>query len=174
MTKDIDDEDDLLAELDEELDEIAKGDLEAPGKSSEELGLEDADALADEIDDAPEDVGLDVETLDSAAGGEDAFDDDEDGPSALDDSKLELENDFDDEEADEDGWTAESEGGAGSWDDDLLDEGEDEPADDGGLEGVEDPSLDDFVDDESENSFSIDGDDLAGDEDLERIELDLG
>jgi hypothetical protein len=174
VTKEIDEDDDLLAELDEELDEIAKGDIEAPVGASEELGLEDADPLADEIDEAPEEVGLDVETLDGAAGGEEAFDDDEDEPSALDDSKLELDNDFDDEEEDEDGWTAESEGSAGSWDEDLLDDSEDEPADDGGLEGVEDPTLDDFVDEEPDGSFPIDGDDLNADEDLERVELDLG
>jgi hypothetical protein len=173
VTKDIDDDDDLLAELDEELDEIAKGDLEAPGGSSEELGLEDADALADEIDEAPEEVGLDVETLDHAAGGEETFDDDDDD-SALDDSKLELDADDDDEEEDEDGWTAESEGSAGSWDEDLLDEGEDDPADDGGLEGVEDPTLDDFVDEEGDSSIPMEGDDLNGEEDLERVELDLG
>ena len=174
MTKDIDDDDDLLAELDEELDDIAKGDLEAPGGSSEELGLEDADALADEIDEAPEEVGLDVETLDSAAGGDETFDDEDEEGSALDDSKLDFGSELDDDDEDEEGWTAESEGSAGSWDEDLLDEGEDEPADDGGLECVEDPTLDDFVDEEAESSIPLDGDDLNADEDLERVELDLG
>jgi hypothetical protein len=56
----------------------------------------------------------------------------------------------------------------------LLDDSEDEPADDGGLEGVEDPTLDDFVDEEADGSIPIEGEDLNADEDLERVELDLG
>jgi hypothetical protein len=74
--------------------------------------------------------------------------------------------------------TQESEGSSGAWDDDLLDdddldEDSDELAEDGGLEGVEDPSLDDFVE-EGETSFSIEGDDRNAEEELDRIELDLG
>lgn len=158
-------DDDELPELSDSLD----GDEET-------LGLEDGDELGlGEIEEGPEEIGLDVETLAGDAGLEDGFDDDEDAVGALDDAPLELDDELD-EEGDEGGWTEESEGSGASWDDDALDGEEDGDADDdGGLEGVEDPLLDDFVE-EGETRISIDGDDddeLEEDHELERIELDL-
>lgn len=159
-----DDDDDTLDELQDELPPLSTQDAE------EELGLEGADEP--ELDEGPEEIGLDVETLDAEA---DELDLPEDGDEGylLDDDKLELEGELDDE-LDEDGWLDESEGAGAAWDDDTLDD-EDDVADDddGGLEGVEDPSLDDFAD-EGETTLSIEGDDLNAEEDLERVELELG
>ena len=165
-----DDDEDELSEL-EELEELS--DLDS---GAEELGLDDGREVgAGEIEDAPEDVGLDVETgglagLDTT---EESFLDEDAEPSALDDATLELEND-DEEDEEEDGWTVESEGTGSAFDEELPDDEEEPLGDDGGLEGMEEPLLDDFVEDEGDNSFSIEGDDLSGDEELERVELDLG
>ncbi|MDB4986370.1 MAG: hypothetical protein JWN04_1548 [Myxococcaceae bacterium] len=166
MVKDIEDEDDELLELSDlaELSDDGHG-------NAEEIGLDDGEELgAGEIDEAPEDVGLDVETLGGMEAGEESFLD-EDEPSTLDNAPLELDDDLEDEE-DEDGWTVESEGTGAAFDEELADD-EPEPEDDGGLEGIDDPSLDDFAE-EGETSLSIEGDDLSADEELERVELDLG
>lgn len=171
MVKDIDDDDELplLDELDE---------LTAFGEdgNAEELGLNDGSELgAGEIDDAPEDVGLDVETggLAGLDSGEDAFLDEDSEPSALDDSTLELDDDVDDDDQ-EDGWTLESEGTGAAFDEELPDDEEGSLTDDGGLEGMEDPALDELELDEGDGSISIEGEDLNADEELERVELDLG
>jgi len=164
----------IAEEEDELLDELEDFDDE----DEEAIGLGDGDALdRAEIEDAPEDVGLDVETF---AGTEDglALDDDEDDPteSALDDSTLDIDGDLDDEE-DEHGWTEGSEGTGGAFDEPLDDDDEADESDDGGLEGVDDPLIDALVDDE-EHSIPIDGggDDDADDGEgvLDRLELDLG
>jgi rRNA biogenesis protein RRP5 len=158
------DEDDAPEELSDSLPPLS---LDDP----EEQGIDGADEA--EIDDGPEDVGLDVETLDPA-GDELDLPDDEEGGYALDDDKLDIEGELDDA-LDEDGWLDESEGAGSAWDDDALDdEDDDSDDDDGGLEGVEDPSLDDFVADDNETTLSIEGDDVNEEEDLERVELDLG
>jgi hypothetical protein len=160
------DDDDTLEELRDSLPPLAAED------GAEELGIDGSDES--EIDEGPEEIGLDVETLDA---GSDELDlpEDEEGGSVLDDDKLELDGDLDDE-LDEDGWLDESEGAGAAWDDDSLVDEDDAPdEDDGGLDGVEDPSLDDFVDEgASETTLSIEGDDLNAEEDLERVELDLG
>lgn len=157
---DDDEEDDLLPELSDEL-----------GADDGALGLEDEDTLG-EIEDAPEEVGLDVETLEGEVTLDGALDDeDDDAPSVLDDDLLELEGELDGDE-DEDGWAAESEGSPGAFEDDLLDSDDEELEDDGGLEGVDDPTLDDFAE-EQETSIDMDGDDQEGVEELERVELDL-
>ena len=103
MVSKVIDDDDELPQL-EELDELTT--LGEDGYA-EEVGLDDGSELgAGEIDDAPEDVGLDVETggLAGLDASEDAFLDEESEPSVLDDETLELENDLDDEDQ-EDGWT---------------------------------------------------------------------
>jgi hypothetical protein len=155
------DEEDVLEELSDSL----------PLDGAEEIGVDGGDDS--EIDEGPEDIGLDVETLDAGGDELDLPDDEEEG-YALDDDKLDLEGDLDDG-LDEDGWLDESEGAGASWDDGgLEDEDDDGDEDDGGLEGVEDPSLDDFIGDENETTLSIEGEDLNAEEDLERVELDLG
>lgn len=160
MIKGIDEEEDELPEL---------SDLDA---AAEELGLDDGDLSSDEIEEAPEDVGLDVETMGGIEDGDESFLEEDGEPSALDDATLDFEGDLDDEE-DEDGWTVESEGTGAAFDEELADDDEDSSADDGGLEGVEDPSIDD-IEEEGQSSFPIEGEDLNSDEELERVELDLG
>jgi hypothetical protein len=163
------DDDDALEDLSDSLPPVLEeGALE---DGAEEVGVEGADEP--EIDDGPEEIGLDVETLD-AGGDELDLPDDEEQGSALDDDKLELDGDLDDER-EEDGWLDESEGAGAAWDDESLDDQDDAPDDDddGGLEGVEDPSLDDFAEEE-ETTLSIEGEDLNAEEDPERVELDLG
>ena len=163
MGKVIAEEDELLELLDELEDEEA-------------IGLDDSDALdLAEIEDAPEDVGLDVETFAGTESGL-ALDDDEDddAESALDDSTLEIEGELDDDE-EEHGWTEGSEGTGDAFDE-PLDDDDDDAADDGGLEGVDDPLIDALVDDE-QRSIPLDGvgdDDEADEGVIERLELDLG
>jgi hypothetical protein len=164
-----DDDDDALQELSDAMPALSDDDGE-----QEELGIDEQEDLsAAEIDDGPEEVGLDVETLDTP-GAELDLDGDDEESYALDDAAIDLEGELDDG-IDEDGWTDESEGAGSSWDDEPLEDDEDAPHDDdGGLEGIEDPSLDDFIVD-SETTLSIEGEDLnAEEEDLERVELDLG
>jgi hypothetical protein len=167
------DEDDVLPELDE-LDSELPGELTG---ETEEVGIDDGQEIgAGEIDDAPEDVGLDVETLGGLDDGDESFLDEGEEPSARDDSTLSLDDDLDEEE-DEDGWTNESEGTGAAFDEELEDDDDEaSPADDGGLEGMEDPTLDDIAGtdgEEGESSFSIEGEDLSADEELDRVELDL-
>ena len=163
----------VIAEEDELLDLLDAFEDE----DEEAIGVEDADALdLAEIEDAPEDVGLDVETF---AGTESGLaldeDDDDDGESALDDSTLDIDGELDDDE-DEHGWTEGSEGTGDAFDEPLEDE-DDEADDDGGLEGVDDPLIDALVD-EHERSIPIDGvgddHDSDGEGVVERLELDLG
>lgn len=166
-----DDDEDELSELLDALDE--DGDEEA-------IGIDDAEALdLAEIGDAPEDVGLDVETLESSDDTLSGLDDDQEGDegeSTLDDETLDIDSDLDDED-DEAGWTEGSEGAGEAFDDDELLGDDDDPddADDGGLEGVDDPLIDALIDDE-ERSIRIDGgdDDAEEDEALDRLELDIG
>ncbi len=171
------DEDDELPEL-EDTPEVSEGNDE------EALGIEDAEELTlAEIEDGPEEIGLDTETLESADAFEGALDEELENGLVGDDAPLELGNDLEDE-GEEDGWTEESEGSGGAWDDDTLDDElaeEDEELDeDGGLEGLEeleeleDSALDDDFAAEGETSFPMDGDDRGADDELERVELDLG
>lgn len=164
MGKWIDEEDeDELPELTDEL-----GD-------DEQLGIDQDDTFgADEIDDGPEEVGLDVETLEGGELDSALDEDDDESPSLLDEGPLDLGVD-DDDGVDEDGWTEESEGSGSAFDEDdqLLEEEEEGLEDDGGLEGVEDPTLDDFAE-ERETRITIEGDEQETDEELERVELDLG
>ncbi|MET0285393.1 MAG: hypothetical protein ABW352_13015, partial [Polyangiales bacterium] len=159
------DDDDTLEELSDSLPPLGAE------EGAEEVGIDGVDEA--DIDEGPEEIGLDVETLDAGSDELDLPDDDE--GSALDDDKLELDGDLDDD-LDEDGWLDESEGAGAAWDDDSLVDEDDAPdEDDGGLDGVEDPSLDDFADEgASETTLSIEGEDLNAEEDLERVELDLG
>jgi hypothetical protein len=160
-------EDDELLEFPDDLDE-----------DDEATGVDDADELAlSEIEDGPEEIGLDVETLEGEGSLANLLDeeDDDDADSVLDDEPLDLGSDLDDDD-DEEGWTEGSEGAGAAWDDELLegDEGEDVDDDDGGLEGVDDPLVDGIVD-EDERTISITGDDDDREEGvLERLELDLG
>lgn len=163
-------EDDELLEFPDDLDE-----------DDEATGVDDADELTlSEIEDGPEEIGLDVETLerDDALTGLDDEDDDVSAESALDDEPLELDTDLSEGE-DEEGWTEGSEGAGAAWDDELpTDADEDEEdADDGGLEGVDDPLIDGIPDDD-ERSITIGGDEEEDEEDdddaLDRVELDLG
>lgn len=158
------DEDDELPVLTDELD-----------AEDEVLGLEDAeDLVLAEIDEGPEEIGLDVETLEGEEGLGDELDDDDDDVLGLDDKPLDLDDELD-ESGDEDGWTEDSEGASEPWDDDdAADEEEEGHVDDGGLEGVEEP-IEDLLD-ETETTIPIDGseDDESEDEELGRVELDLG
>lgn len=160
-------EDDELLEFPDDLEE-----------DDEATGVDDGDELGlSEIEDGPEEIGLDVETLEGEGSLASLLDDedDDDVASVLDDEPLDLGNDLDDDD-DEEGWTEGSEGAGAAWDDELLegDEGEDVDDDDGGLEGVDDPLVDGIVD-EDERTISIVGDDDdREDEAFERLELDLG
>jgi hypothetical protein len=133
----IPDEDDEL-ELPGNLD----GDEEAPG-------IAEADELAlAEIDDGPEEIGLDTET-----GAIDPFEfpiDPEEDLSLLDDGPLEEVVAEVDAEGEEGGWLEESEGSSEPLGEDLVDDDEDDEysLDDGGLEGVDDPMLDDIEEQE--------------------------
>jgi hypothetical protein len=148
----IQDEEELL-ELPPPLD----ADDEATGvPEAEELALAD-------IDDGPEDIGLDTEvgTADAFEPGVDADEDD----SALDDEPAgELVAEVD-AEGEESGWLEESEGSGEPYtDEDLADDDEDyDSSDDGGLEGVDDPLADGLDDEERERELE-DDDSGFGDE----------
>jgi hypothetical protein len=140
------------------------------------IGLDDPDDLATDIDEGPEDVGLDVDTLGGAEDDDLLLDEEEEESGELDaDGSLELEGIDDDDDDDEHGWTEGSEGSGEGFDDDLPDDDEDgELDDDGGLEGLEEPELEGSSDDE-ETSVSIgDDDDEESDEELGRLEIDIG
>lgn len=149
-------EDDEVPGLDDTLDE-----------SDEVPGTEDAEELMlAELDDGPEEVGLDTELASDAA--EPLLDTFEDDGSAWasDDAPLEVEHDLD-VDGEEQGWLEDSEGTDQDWADDVgLDE-DTESYDDGGLEGVEDPLLDDLDEVESNEALSEQEDDLEEDEAFE-------
>lgn len=110
----------------------------------EGTGVEDAEELLfSELDDAPEEVGLDVESIASSEGLpalNDLDDEDEDG-SEQDETPLEIDDEID-ADGDEEGWTDEAEASATGWDDELPDDLSEDVDTDGGEEGVEDPLLD--------------------------------
>lgn len=138
VSRPVSDEDDDL------LDIPNAGDLDDEG-----AGVEDAEQLLfSELDDGPEEVGLDVESIASTEGlpALNDLDDEDELAGDEDDGPLELEDEID-AEGEEHGWTEDNEGSAAGWDDELPDELSDDAGLDAGEEGVDDPLLDGLSDD---------------------------
>lgn len=159
----IDDDDDLL--------DVPHGsDLDDDG-----LGVADAEELLfNELEDAPEDVGLDTESL-AGSEGLPAIDSDDEAEdrSADDDAPLEIEHEID-ADGEEGGWTRENEGSSEGWDDELDEEFDDDFDKDAGEEGVDDPLLDGLPDDAFPRAQLGDDDDEDDEEDwLDDLPPDL-
>jgi hypothetical protein len=146
-----------------------EGEASEGAKAVEPVGVEDSDELsAGEIEDGPEQVGLDTETL----AGRDALDlstlvdgEGEAHGEGLADQPLEGFDADLDLQGDEDGWTQDSEASGDVWDDATLGDEELPADDDGGLEGVDDPLLDGLPDElpPLEDDDDEDGDTIVDD-----------
>ena len=127
--------------------------LDVPNASDvddEGLGVADAEELLfNELDEGPEDVGLDTESGASSEGLATLDTDDDEDETALDDeAPLEIEPEID-AEGEEGGWTRENEGSTEPWDGELEDDDLEGDVDaDAGEEGVDDPLLDGLPEDE--------------------------
>jgi hypothetical protein len=166
-----------MGTFDDDEDELE--DMEDSMQESESLGVDDADALVslDLLDDS-EEVGLDTEVgLVRDLGDVSSFidaDDESDGDPLENDPLDGFDGELDDD-ADEHGWTQDSEGAGDAWEGETLEDDEESHEDDGGVEGVDDPLLEDWVADLpalSEDPDLEEGDTLVddlGDDWIEKV-----